>query len=299
MDLQPRPFHRMNLPLYRAAGHMQRTAAVSCTCLRAQACSERMWAEKRGKRRRIRRAADPIWGSNGRAEEEKKKRRRKQTIKKDEPISLEHGKEIERALRGTEWENNIAMRVHTVLEDYMKFLAFFETPEEYVFWHKYFLIENPELNKLDPRTVSYRALILALRKLEPDLGEAESNRVQLEMLKQKQRQIDLQKHVFQGQVVAHYSSIAELLKLPDTLIEMLREKKKTVIEQVEMDRVDMEEVLKIMIKNAMKKGHDRLKDVAIEGKMMDIQETNKEVAMYVWGSRNRKNFKYVLLQIYT
>ena len=227
----------------------------------------------------------------------KKKRRRKQTIKKDEPISLEHGKEIERALRGTEWENNIAMRVHTVLEDYMKFHAFFETPEEYVFWHKYFLIENPELNKLDPRTVSYRALILALRKLEPDLGEAESNRVQLEMLKQKQRQIDLQKHVFQGQVVAHYSSIAELLKLPDTLIEMLREKKKTVIEQVEMDRVDMEEVLKIMIKNAMKKGHDRLKDVAIEGKMMDIQETNKEVAMYVWGSRNRKNFKYVPVRL--
>ena len=298
MDLQPRPFHRMNLPLYRAAGHMQRTAAVSCTCLRAQACSERMWAKKSGRRRRIRRAADPIWGSNGRAEEEKKKRRRKQTIKKDEPISLEHGKEIERALRGTEWENNIAMRVHTVLEDYMKFHAFFETPEEYVFWHKYFLIENPELNKLDPRTVSYRALILALRKLEPDLGEAESNRVQLEMLKQKQRQIDLQKHVFQGQVVAHYSSIAELLKLPDTLIEMLREKKKTVIEQVEMDRVDMEEVLKIMITNAMKKGHDRLKDVVIEGKKkMDIQETNKEVAMYVWGSRNRKNFKYVPVRL--
>ena len=65
-----------------------------------------------------------------------------------------------------------------------------------------------------------------------------------------------------------------------------------------MDRFDMEEVLKIMITNAMKKGHDRLKDVVIEGKKkMDIQETNKEVAMYVWGSRNRKNFKYVPVRL--
>ena len=168
-----------------------------------------------------------------------------------------------------------------------------------MFWHKYFLIENPELNKLDPRTVSYRALILASRKLEPDLGEAESNRVQLEMLKQKQRQIDLQKHVFQGQVVAHYSSIAELMKLPDTLIEMLRGKKKTIIEQVAMDRLDMEEVLKTVVMKALTKGHDRLKDVVIEGKMMTLKETNKEVAMYVWGSRNRKNFKSVPVQLHT
>ena len=107
----------------------------------------------------------------------------------------------------------------------MEFHAFFETPEECAFWQNFFM-ENPEVTELDPRIVAHRALTLALRKLEPDLGEAESNRVQLEMLKQKQRQIDLQKHVFQGRVVAHYSSIAELTKLHDTLIEMLRGKKK-------------------------------------------------------------------------
>ena len=191
-----------------------------------QAFWERMWAKKSGRRRRRRiRAADPIWGSNGRAEEEeeeeeRKRRRRNKTIKKDEPISLERGKEIERALRGPEWDKNIAMRVHTVLEDFMEFHAFFETPEECAFWQNFFM-ENPEVTELDPRIVAHRALTLALRKLEPDLGEAESNRVQLEMLKQKQRQIDLQKHVFQGQVVAHYSSIAELLKLLDTLIEIV------------------------------------------------------------------------------
>ena len=232
---------------------------------------------------------------------EKQKRRRKQNDKKDEPISLERGKEIERALRGPEWEKNIAMRVHTFLEDFMKFLAFFERPEEYMFWHKYFVIENPELNKLDPRIVSHRALTLALHKLEHDLGEAESNRVQLQMLNQKQRHLDLQKHVFQGQVVDHYNSIAELLKLPDTMIEMLREKKKTIIEQVGMDRLDMEEVLKSVITKAMMKGRDRLKDVVIKEKnKMIIKETNnKEVPMYVWGSRNRKNFKYVPVQLHT
>ena len=238
-------------------------------------------------------------------EEQKKKknkkeegRRRNKTIKKDEPISLERGKEIERALRGPEWGKNIAMRVHTVLEDYMEFHAFFETQEECEFWQNFWM-ENPELDELDPRIVSHRALTLALRKLEPDLGEAESNRVQLEMLKQKQRQIDLQKHVFQGQVVAHYSSIAELLKLPDTLIEILRKKKKTIIEQVRMDRLDMEEVLKTVVVKALMKGHDHLKDVVIEGKMMTLEETNKEVAMYVWGSRNRKNFKSVPVQLHT
>ena len=64
-----------------------------------------------------------------------------------------------------------------------------------------------------------------------------------------------------------------------------------------MDRVDMEEVLKTVVMKAMMKGHDRLKDVVIEGKMMTLKETNKEVAMYVWGSRNRKNFKYVPVRL--
>ena len=66
-----------------------------------------------------------------------------------------------------------------------------------------------------------------------------------------------------------------------------------------MDRVDMEEVLKTVVMKALTKGHDRLKDVVIEGKMMTLKETNKEVAMYVWGSRNRKNFKSVPVQLHT
>ena len=134
----------------------------SCTCVCAQqAFWERMWAKKSGRRRRRRiRAADPIWGSNGRAEEEekRKRRRRNKTIKKDEPISLERGKEIERALRGPEWDKNIAMRVHTVLEDFMEFHAFFETPEECAFWQNFFM-ENPEVNELDPIIVAHRVSV--------------------------------------------------------------------------------------------------------------------------------------------
>ena len=68
-----------------------------------------------------------------------------------------------------------------------------------------------------------------------------------------------------------------------------------------MDRLDMEEVLKSVITKAMMKGRDRLKDVVIKEKnKMIIKETNnKEVPMYVWGSRNRKNFKYVPVQLHT
>ena len=121
-----------------------------------------MWAKKSGRRRRIR-AADPIWGSNGRAEEEeeeeeRKRRRRNKTIKKDEPIRLERGKEFERALQGPEWDENIAMRVHTVLEDFMEFHAFFETPEECAFWQNFFM-ENPEVNELDPIIVAHRVSV--------------------------------------------------------------------------------------------------------------------------------------------
>ena len=114
--------------------------------------------------------------------------------------------------------------------------------------------------------------------------------MQLELLNAKIRQLELQKNLLRGQAVAHYSEMAEVLKLPNTMNEMLNEKEDAIIQQLRMGRVDIEETLETAIRKAMMEGRDRLKDMVINGKVTTCPETKKLLHMYVWGFRNRKNF---------
>jgi hypothetical protein len=219
--------------------------------------------------------------------------------KKNEPISIERGKEIDEELKGPKW-NNLSMRVHLFNEKYIEFLRHFESPEAYKRWYDLF-IQKPWLEGC-PGIVSWRALMLALDKLEPDLAEAESQRVQLELLNQKLRQLELQeesqrvqlellnqklrqlelqKKVLRGQAVAQYSEMTEVLKLPNTMNEMLNKKEDAILQQMRMGRLDMEESLETVITKAMMEGRDRLKDMVINRKVTTCPETKKLLCMYV------------------
>ena len=210
-----------------------------------------------------------------------------QKKKKNEPISIERGKEIDADIEEAAW-NNFSLRVHLFNEKYMKFLRHFQSPKEEKEWRDW-LIQHPELEGC-PEVVTFRALKLGLDKLEPDLAEAEAQRAQLELLNAKLRQLELQKNLLRGQAVAHYSEMAEVLKLPNTMNEMLNEKEDAIIQQMRMGRLDIEETLETVIRKAMMEGRDRLKDMVINGKVTTCPETKKLLHMYVWGFRNRKNF---------
>ena len=221
-------------------------------------------------------------------EEQKKK-------KTNEPISIERGEEIDEEIAGPEW-NNLSMRVHLFNEKYIKFLRHFESPKEEKEWRDYF-IQHPEREGC-PGLVTWRALMLALDKLEPDLAEAESQRVQLELLNEKLRQLELQKNLLRGQAVAHYSEMAEVLKLPNTMNEMLNEKEGVIIQQMRMGRLDIAETLETVIRKAMMEGRDRLKDMVINGKVTSCPETKKLLCMYGALGIEKTLHKYVLVQVH-
>ena len=81
------------------------------------------------------------------------------------------------------------------------------------------------------------------------------------------------------------------------------ELKTNIGQHVKQDQLDMEQVLTKAITTEMIEFEIRLKDTLATSTRMIMQETKNwlcmYVCMYVWGSRNRKNFKYVLLQVYT
>ena len=201
-----------------------------------------------------------------------------QKKKKNEPISIERGKEIDAEIEESAW-NNLSLRVHLFNEKYIKFLRHFESPKAEKEWRD-FLLQNPE-REACPGVVTWRALMLGLDKLEPDLAEAEAQRAQLELLNAKLRQLELQKNLLRGQAVAHYSEMAEVLKLPNTMNEMLNEKEDAIIQQMRMGRLGIEETLETVIRKAMMEGRDRLKDRVINGKMTTCPETKKLLCTYV------------------
>ena len=179
------------------------------------------------------------------------------------------------------------MRVHLFNEKYIQFLRHFESPKAEKEWRD-FLIQNPE-REACPGVVTWRALMLGLDKLEPDLAEAESQRVQLELLNQKLRQHELQKNLLQGQAVAHYSEIAEVLQLPNTMIEMLTEKKDTLFQQMRKDSLDIRETLETVITKEMMKGRGCLKGEVRKETLRTCKETDKEVVTCV----STGQFKFV------
>ena len=196
----------------------------------------------------------------------------------EKPIRGELGREIERRLQeDPEWMENL---VHDLFcEDYFHWRSQFETVESLVQWYDY-VTHNPDA-EASPRTVGMRSSHFALDKLEADLAEADSNRVQLELLKQTQKEIEHQKDVFQEQVETHYSTIAKLLRLPDTLDDMLMETIKKIIHQVGQDRVGMEELLTKAVTIAMREVDHRLKDMLDKATVMTVPETKKWLCMYV------------------
>ena len=210
-----------------------------------------------------------------------------QKNEKNEPISIERGRELDEKIEEAAL-NNFSLRVHLFNEKYIEFVRHFESQKAEKEWGDFY-IRNPE-RKGCPGIVKWRALMLGLDKLEPDLAEAELERAQLEILNQKLRQLELQKNVLRDQAVAHYSEIAKVLNLPNTMNEMLNEKEDAIIQQLRMGRVDIEETLETAIRKAMMEGRDRLKDMVINGKVTTCLETKKLLHMYVWGFRNRKNF---------
>ena len=198
--------------------------------------------------------------------------------KKNDPISIERGKELDEEVEEAAW-NNLSLRVHLFNEKYIQFLRHFESPKAEKEWRDLF-IQNPE-REACPGVVTWRALMLGLDTLEPDLAEAESQRVQLEVLNQKLRQLEVQKNVLKGQALAHLCEMAEVLKLPNTMNEMLNEKEGAIIQQMRMGRLDIEETLETVIRKAMMEGRDRLKDMVINGKVTTCPETKELLCTYV------------------
>ena len=195
----------------------------------------------------------------------------------EKPIRGELGREIERRLEeDPDWMKNL---VHDLFcEDYNHWRSQFETVESLVQWYDY-LRDNPDAED-ETVIVAHGALHLALDKLEPEATD-----------------------IFKGHVETHYRKIAEVLHLTNTFDEMLMEFKTNIIQHVKQDQLDMEQVLTKAITTEMIEFEIRLKDTLATSTRMIMQETKNwlcmYVCMYVWGSRNRKNFKYVLLQIYT
>ena len=196
----------------------------------------------------------------------------------EKPIRGELGREIERRLQeDPDWLKNL---VHDLFcEDYNHWRSQFETVESLVQWYDYLRHNNLDAED-ETVIVTHGGLHLALDKLEPEATD-----------------------VFKGHVETHYRKIAELLHLSNTIDEMLMEFKTNIIQQVKEDQLDMEQVLTKAITTEMIEFEIRLKDILATSTRMIMQETKNwlcmYVCMYVWGSRNRKNFKYVLLQIYT
>ena len=198
---------------------------------------------------------------------------------KAKPMRSELGQQIERELRGPEFSGNLSMRVHLFCEEYLAWRSQFETVESLVEWYGD-LRRDPDAAG-DPRIAGMKALHFALDKLEPDLAEAESNRVQLEVLKQTQKEIEHQKDVFQEQVETHYSTIAKLLRLPDRIDDMLMETIKKIIHHLEQDRLGIEELLTKAVTIAMRGVDHRLKDMLDKATVMTVLETKKWLCMYV------------------
>ena len=191
---------------------------------------------------------------------------------KAKPMRRELGQQIERELRESDkWKNNLSMRVHLFCEDYIKWRDQFETAESCVEWYEYYN-HNPGAEG-SPRITGMRALHFALDELEPDLAEAESNRAQLELLKQTQKEIEHQKDVFQGHVETHYRTIAELLRLPISINTKMMEGKKKIEQQVGQDQADIEQLLTKAITIAMTQVENRLKDMLATSTRIILQET--------------------------
>ena len=197
---------------------------------------------------------------------------------KEKPMRRELGQQIDRDLR--KW-TCLSMRVHLFNEDYLNWRSQFETVESLVEWYDY-LRRNPGAEG-DPYIAGSRALHTALDKLEPDLAEAESNRVQLEVLRQTQKEIEHQKDVFQDHVETHYSTIAEVLRLPISINKKMMEGKNKIAEKVGQDRADIEQLLTKAITIAMTEVENRLKVMLATSTGMILQETNEGLCMYIWG----------------
>ena len=180
------------------------------------------------------------------------------SAEEEKPIRGELGPEIERRLQeDPEWMKNL---VHDLFcEDYNHWRSQFETVKSLVQWYDY-LRDNPDAEDLTV-IVAHGALHLALDKLEPEATD-----------------------VFKGHVESletHYSKIAELLHLSNTIDDMLMEFKKIIIQQVKQDQLHMEQELTKAITTEMHVLEICLKDMLAKSARMIMQETKNWLCMYV------------------
>jgi hypothetical protein len=190
------------------------------------------------------------------------------------PISIERGLEIEKKLRGSFWSMRIHMQVHTLVDDYWKFVYAVTQDEK-------FACETPA-----SEMVGYHALCNALDELGPTLSS----------LKQEQENFELQKQVFQGQARGFNSAVEEVLKLPDAIDQMLQDKKNGIMDQLPLVHDGFTKDIKESIIQEMMKGQVYLTEMVGNGKvsdkdsdacfMVDFQETK-----WLHGYRSRNNFK--------
>ena len=190
------------------------------------------------------------------------------------PISIEQGLDIEKELRGTFWSARIHMQVHTLIDDYWKWVYAVTQDER-------FTCETPA-----SRTVGYHALCNALDELGPTLSS----------LKQEQENFELQKQVFQGQARGFNSAVKEVLKLPDAIDQMIQDKENGIMDQLLQDHNGLTKDIKENIIQEMVMSQIYLTEVVGNGKvadkdsdacfMVDFQETK-----WFRGYRNRNNFK--------
>ena len=230
-------------------------------------------------------------------EEQNKNKRNKKKKKvswdKTEETKLirgELGQKIEQECREMA-RTNLSMRVHLFCEEYIHWRSQFQNTESLVEWYDY-VRHNPGAEG-DARIVGMRALHFALDQLEPDLAQAESTRVRLELLKQEQEDFELQKQVFQSHVSGFSSAMEEVLKIITRIDQMVQDQKGRLMDQLLLDQEGVAKVIEENITHEMKQWGEVLRTLVEKG-IPDGKtpfRLNYKDTKRLCGFRNRNNFK--------
>ena len=223
----------------------------------------------------------------------KRNKKKKKGARKTEETKLirgELGQKIEQECREMA-RTNLSMRMHLVCEEYIHWRSQFQNTESLVEWYDY-VRHNPGAEG-DARIVGMRALHFALDQLEPDLAQAESTRVQLELLKQEQEDFELQKQVFQSHASGFSSAMEEVLKIITRIDQMVQDQKGRLMDQLLLDQEGVAKVIEESITHELKKCDDVLRTLVKNGILTDgttsfmlpYQETKR-----LCGFSNRNNF---------
>ena len=162
-------------------------------------------------------------------------------------------------LRGPKFANSLAMRIRNLNADFVEWLSFFETNEEYFQWLDH-LNQVPESEwEKTSNMVGFRALRCALDDLERPLAEAKFHYVRLKLLEERQNRFELEKQMFDCEVLAHCDAVDKVLELPVNMAQILKNNVREMEEQIAVDHADFARLMKETVVQATSDEFTRLK----------------------------------------